>query len=184
MRHLLSNSGSTFILLAAILAGSVVGHFSPTSADSLGGYVNPLVLALVSLLFFEISFEKLSSARGHLRFLSIAWITNFIVIPLIAWGIASLFLSGKPAIYVGVLIYLIAPCTDWFLGFTRLAKGNVALGSVLIPINLISQLILFPAYLALFAGGSSTIDTSGLASSLWQWFLSGRLDVGRARRSI
>jgi len=78
-------------------------------------YVDPLILALVSLLFFEISFQKFSSTRKNLSFLTIAWVTNFLFIPLIGWGIASLFLSGKPLIYTGLLIYLIAPCTDWFL---------------------------------------------------------------------
>ena len=134
-------------------------------------YVDPLILALVSLLFFEISFQKFSSTRKNLSFLTIAWVTNFLFIPLIGWGIASLFLSGKPLIYTGLLIYLIAPCTDWFLGFTRLAKGNVVLGSVLIPINLISQLILFPIYLALFVGEKSGIDASAIASTIWNWFL-------------
>jgi len=134
-------------------------------------YVDPVILVLVTLLFFEISFGKLSSARQHLPFLSIAWVANFVIIPLIAWGIATLFLSGKPAIYLGLLLYLIVPCTDWFLGFTRLAKGNVILGSVLLPINLISQLLLFPVYLYLFVGGKAGVDSAGIVSSVWQWFL-------------
>ena len=171
MRHLLSNFGTTLILLAAILIGSFIGNFSPASSHALSNYVDPLILALVSLLFFEISFRSLAGARYHLRFLSIAWVANFILIPLIGWGIASLFLSGKPLLYTGLLIYFIAPCTDWFLGFTRLAKGNTSLGSVLLPINLISQLLLFPVYLALFAGGKAGIDPAGIVSTLWQWFL-------------
>jgi ACR3 family arsenite efflux pump ArsB len=128
-------------------------------------------LVLVSLLFFEISFGKLADAKNHLRFLSIAWVANFILIPLIGWGIASLFLSGKPLLFTGLLIYFIAPCTDWFLGFTRLAKGNTALGAVLLPINLISQLLLFPAFLWLFVGKGGGIDASAIVGTLWQWFL-------------
>ena len=171
MRHLLSNFGTTLILLAAILIGSFIGNFSVASSHALSNYVDLLILALVSLLFFEISFRSLAGARYHLRFLSIAWVANFILIPLIGWGIASLFLSGKPLLYTGLLIYFIAPCTDWFLGFTRLAKGNTSLGSVLLPINLITQLLLFPVYLALLAGGKAGIDPAGIGSTLWQWFL-------------
>ena len=113
MRHLLSNFGTTLLLLAAIILGSIIGKFSTHSTEVLGGFVDPLILALVFLLFFEISFCSLAGAQNHLRFLSIAWVANFIFIPLIGWGIASLFLGGQPLLYTGLLIYFIAPCTDW-----------------------------------------------------------------------
>ena len=171
MRLILSNFGTTLLLLTAIALGSLIGSTSPDVTAVLGGYVDPLILVLVSLLFFEISFAKLADAKNHLRFLSIAWVANFILIPLIGWGIASLFLSGKPLLYTGLLIYFIAPCTDWFLGFTRLAKGNTALGAVLLPINLITQLLLFPVYLSLFTWKEAGIDIAGIEQTLWQWFL-------------
>jgi len=171
MQKFHTNFGTTLLLLTAIVIGSIIGSFTPATAGQISGWVDPLILALVSLLFFEISFGSLACIKRHFRFLSIAWIANFILIPLIGWGIASLFLSGKPLLYTGLLIYFIAPCTDWFLGFTKLANGNTSLGSVLIPINLISQLLLFPVFLALFAGEELGFDMAGLAASLWQWFL-------------
>jgi arsenite transporter len=171
MQKFLTNFGTTLLLLAAIATGSLIGSFTPTAADRISGWVDPLILALVSLLFFEISLSSLAGVTKHLRFLSVAWVANFILIPLIGWGIASLFLSGKTLLYTGLLIYFIAPCTDWFLGFTKLAKGNASLGSVLIPINLISQLLLYPVFLGLFAGKELGIDIAGLAGTLWQWFL-------------
>jgi ACR3 family arsenite transporter len=171
MQKFFSNFGTTLLLLSAIIIGSIIGGFSADTAEQISGWVDPLILALVALLFFEISFGSLAGIRKNLRFLSIAWLANFILIPLIGWGIASLFLSGKPLLYTGLLIYFIAPCTDWFLGFTKLAKGNTSLGSILIPINLISQLLLYPVFLGLFAGKELGFDMSGLAGTLWQWFL-------------
>jgi arsenite transporter len=171
MQKFFTNFGTTLLLLAAIVLGSIIGSWIPVAADQISGWVDPLILALVSLLFFEISFGSLTGIRKNLRFLSIAWFANFLVIPLIGWGIAAIFLSGKPLLYTGLLIYFIAPCTDWFLGFTSLSKGNTALGSVLIPINLISQVILYPVFLGLFAGKQLGIDMTGLAGTLWQWFL-------------
>ena len=171
MFQILSNLSTTLLLLFAIAVGSLIGWFHPAQAEMLSGAVDPLILALISLLFFEISFGKLLEARKHLRFLSLAWVTNFILIPLVGWGVSALFLSGKPLIFTGLLIYFIAPCTDWFLGFTRLARGNVALGSVLLPINLISQLLLFPVFLGLFAGKTIGADIMSIGSALWHWFL-------------
>jgi len=171
MHRLLSNFGTTLLILFGIAFGAWFGRYSPSTAATTAGFVDPLIIALVSILFFEVSFGKLPEARSHLRFLLIAWVANFILIPLIGWGIASLFFSGKPLLYIGLLIYFIAPCTDWFLGFTRLAKGNTALGAVLLPINLITQLLLFPVYLWLFAGKETGIDIAGIGQTLWQWFL-------------
>jgi len=170
LQKFLSNFGTTLLLLVAIALGSIIGTFTPTTAQQLSDWIDPIILALVSLLFFEITFGSLASITRHYRFLSIAWIANFIFIPLIGWGIASLFLSGKPLLFTGLLIYFIAPCTDWFLGFTKLAKGNTALGAALIPINLISQLLLIPIFISLFAGKALGFDAPELATTLWQWF--------------
>lgn len=171
MQKLFDNFGTTLLLLAAIAIGSLTGSFAPDAAGRLSGWVDPLILALVSLLFFEVSFANLAGVGRNLRFLSIAWVANFLLIPLIGWGIASLFLSGQPLLLTGLLIYFIAPCTDWFLGFTKLARGNIALGSILLPVNLISQLLLYPVFLGLFSGKALGIDIAGLSQTLWQWFL-------------
>ena len=53
-------------------------------------------------------------------------------------------------IFVGLIFYLVAPCTDWFLGFTKLANGDVDINLAILPINLISQILLLPVYLFLF----------------------------------
>lgn len=167
----ITNLNSTLLLVGAIIFGIVLGGTSPDLGNSLGSYVDPTILVLVSLLFFEVRFEALSRARKHLRFLSIAWVTNFIIVPTIGFGIASLFLSGQPLFFTGLLIYFIAPCTDWFLGFTKLAGGNTALGTILLPINMLSQLALYPIYLSLFAQKTVNVDISSATTTMIDWFL-------------
>ena len=61
---------------------------------------------------------------------------------------------------------MVTPCTDWYLIFTQIAKGNVALSTVILPINLILQVILLPLYLFLFSGVPGSIDPSGLVESI------------------
>ncbi|WP_417330536.1 hypothetical protein [Halomonas cupida] len=76
--------------------------------------------------------------------------------PLIGYALASLLLAERPLLMVGLVIYFMS-CTDWFLGFTHLAGGNVALGAALILINMTLQLLLHPLYLSLFA--QHAVDT-------------------------
>jgi len=47
---------------------------------------------------------------------------------------------------------MVTPCTDWYLVFTAIAGGYLALSTALLPWNLLMQLILMPLYLFMFAG--------------------------------
>lgn len=163
--------GTTILLVAAILAGSALGRASPAASDVLGAHVDKTVLALVGLLLFEVKFPAIVHSWSNIRFLSLAWVTNFVMVPTIGFAISSLFLSGQPLFFTGLVIYFMAPCTDWFLGFTRLARGNTALGAVLLPINMISQLLLYPVYLFLFVEGVAPVGVATIGETLLRWFL-------------
>ena len=162
---------TSFILIASILGGSMLGHFYPATGQQLGGLVDYTLLALVGLLFFGVRFGALVQAVGNLRFLAIALLANFVLVPLIGYGLAWLFLAAHPLFLVGLVIYFMSPCTDWFLGFTRLSGGNVALGTALIPINMTLQLLLYPFYLEWFTQSSVQVDAAIIGSTLLQWFL-------------
>jgi ACR3 family arsenite efflux pump ArsB len=171
LARLAAGVGATVLFIAAILAGSALGHLSPASGELLSGFIDTTVLLLVGLLLFEVRFVALHPGRSTTRFLLIAWISNFLLVPTIGFAIASIFLSGQPLLFVGVVIYFMAPCTDWFLGFTRLAKGDTALGALLLPINMITQLLLYPVYLHLFANGVAPVSATTMGVTLLQWFV-------------
>jgi len=160
------------LFVGAIVVGSLAGSSAPSVGEYLGGWVDTTVLVLVGLLFFEVRFSELRRIRSAPKFLAVALVLNFVVIPLIGWGIASAaFGAREPALFVGLLIYFVSPCTDWFLGFTRMAQGNVGLGSMLLPLNMIVQLLLYPVYLRLIAGGQSGVDLGATAEVVGQWFI-------------
>jgi ACR3 family arsenite transporter len=159
------------LFLAAIGAGSLLGTVSPATGERLSDGVDATLFTLLCLLFVEVRLGDVARLRSSPRFLLVAWGANFLLIPVVGFAVAALFLSGEPLLFTGLMIYLVAPCTDWFLGFTRLAGGNTTLGAVLLPINLISQVLLFPVFLFLFARVSGDINPGALAESLWMWFL-------------
>ncbi|WP_437881228.1 arsenic resistance protein [Pseudomonas sp. LRF_L74] len=170
-RHALGASFASLILLAGIAIGSLLGYLAPTTAQRVSDWVDPTLLALVALLFFGVRFGALLQALSDLRVLGLALLANFVLIPLIGYTVASLFLNAHPLFMVGLVIYFMSPCTDWFLGFTRLANGNVALGAALIPINMLVQLLLYPLYLQLFAGKAVEVEAEVIGGTLLQWFL-------------
>lgn len=162
---------SILVLPAAILAGSLIGVSSESRGARLGEGVDLTVYLLIALVFFEMHWPTVKLHRSDLPFLSLLWVANFVIVPTIGFLIASVFLSGKPLFMTGLVIYFMSPCTDWFLGFTRLARGNVALGAVLIPINMLSQLLLYPVYLTLFTQWTANPDLAIVRETIVRWFI-------------
>ena len=162
---------SAGLLPGAIAAGLILGSCLPGMGPSLGSLADPLLFGLLALLFLEVRFKPLFRARRNVRFLVLAWCANFVLIPLLGWGIASLFFPRTSPLFAGLLLYFLFPCTDWFLGFTRMAKGDVSLGTVVLPLNLITQLVLFPVYLGFISSVNADTGSSGLQGTLTQWFL-------------
>lgn len=161
---------TSFIFLAIIL-GSIAGATMPV-ADTLSGLVDYLILVLVFLVFVDTPLEKVLSVVKQPALLAIMWATNFIVLPLLGFGLTKVFLFDQPLVAIGLVVYFMSPCTDWFLGFTRMAKGNTGLGSVLLPINMLTQLLLYPFYLQWF--GQHAVDNlsaQAIADTLINWFI-------------
>lgn len=163
--------GVTPLLAGAITLGSVVGLLSPDMGERLSAGTDPTLLMLVALLFFEVRLRAVVAGFANLRFIGIAWVANFLIVPVIGFAIAALFLSGQPLLFTGLLIYFMSPCTDWFLGFTRMAKGDTALGAALLPINMFSQLLLYPVWLWLFTRQTGVVDFAAIPDVLLHWFL-------------
>ena len=84
----------------------------------------------------------------------------------ISLGLGAIFLSDHPALWIGFIMLMVTPCTDWYLAFTGIAKGNVSLSTSILPINLILQVVLLPIYLLLFAGSIETIPLPTLIESI------------------
>ncbi|WP_010524261.1 arsenic resistance protein [Nesterenkonia sp. F] len=155
-----SASRSTALLgLVGIVTGLAVGMLAPHLSDAAAAAREPMVMLLVTLLFLEMrpagGRAALRSRRG-LGVLALLVVCNFLLLPALAWGLSWLFLPapGQEMVRLGVLIYLLFPCADWFLGFVRLAGGSTALGAALIPLHLGLQLALYPFWVSLATGGA------------------------------
>lgn len=153
----------TLLFAASIVAGSALG-IAGVSIPA-----DPLILLLVGAIFFTLRFDGLSAVRRAPRTILIAIVTNFALIPAVALPITMLLPSD--ALRLGVLVYCLAPCTDWFLGFTRLAGGDTTAGAALIPLQMLIQLVMYPVWMALFAGESVDWMPATAGAVLAQWFL-------------
>ncbi|MDN5709826.1 MAG: bile acid:sodium symporter [Planococcus sp. (in: firmicutes)] len=155
----------SLVIFLAALIGLGLGQFEviQQNAELL---ILPLLILMLYITFLQIPLEQTKQAFRNARFSSVALVINFVVTPLFAWLLASLFLGNEPALYIGFIMLMVTPCTDWYLIFTGIAKGNVALSTAMLPVNLILQIILLPFYLLVFAGTSGSFEFSFLLESV------------------
>jgi arsenite transporter len=141
----------TVFVFAAIVVGLALGQLAgvPAVADAL---ILPFLMVMLFGAFAGIPLSRLRAAFGNRRVAGSSLLINFVWSPLLAVGLGAVFLRDHPALWVGLLMLLVTPCTDWYLLFTDIADGDVALATSILPYNLVLQLLLLPVYLYVFAG--------------------------------
>ncbi|MFD1204872.1 arsenic resistance protein [Sporosarcina contaminans] len=155
----------TVIIFIAVMIGLIIGQidFIQSNAESL---IVPLIMAMLTITFLQMPIEDIRAAFKNRKFTYTSVLINFVWTPILSWLLALLFLGDTPALYIGFIMLMITPCTDWYLIFTGIAKGNVALSTAILPVNLILQVILLPIYLLVFGGTTGAIQFPILLESI------------------
>jgi arsenite transporter len=155
----------TFIIFLAVIVGISVGQVQHIRANA-ESFIVPLLVAMLYITFLQIPLNEIKKAFKNTKFTITSVIMNFVWTPIFAWFLAFLFLGDHPALSIGFIMLMVTPCTDWYLIFTGIAKGNVALSAAILPLNLILQVLLLPFYLLIFGGTAGVIQLGFLVESI------------------
>ncbi|SER33118.1 Arsenite efflux pump ArsB, ACR3 family [Gracilibacillus ureilyticus] len=156
----------TLIILLSVITGLALGNVDliRLNAESI---IVPLLAAMLYITFLQIPVEEIMKAFKNVKFTYTSIAINFLWTPIYAWILAWIFLGDNYALYIGFIMLMVTPCTDWYLIFTGMAKGNVALSTAILPLNLILQLVLLPVYLLIFSGMSGFVKPASLGESIF-----------------
>src|SRR5690625_5093492 len=155
----------TVIVISAVGLGISLGQVS--YIEQVAEYfIVPFLLFMLYGLFLSVPSKDLKKALLNRKFASSSLIINFLWTPLLAWGLGAVFLSEHTALWIGFIMLMVTPCTDWCLAFTGIAKGSVALSTAILPMNLILQVLLLPIYLLLITGVMKMVGMSVLLKSI------------------
>ena len=154
---------------------------------------NSLALGVVIGLFLmiypamtNVKIEDMGKAARSPKQLLIVLFFNYFVAPFFMLLLAKIFLADDHDLYVGLVLYGLAPCIAMVIVFTFLSLGNNALAIVLVAINSVCQMLLIPVYAKLLLGevtfdvlvvGESVLLCLGLP--LVAGFLTRRIAVSR-----
>lgn len=153
------------IIFSAVIIGLLFSNIQIV-ADNATYLINIFLCLMLCGLFLEVPLNELKDSFKNVKFTSTSLIINFLWTPLFGYFVGSLFLRGNVDVLIGFFMLILTPCTDWYLVFTKMAKGDLTLSLSILPINLILQIILLPIYLVLFFSTANSMDYSQLAFSL------------------
>jgi len=146
MKRLTLECHQVWIYLAAIIGGLILGSQWRDIEPHFEALLWPALAALLYTTFVQVPLLHVREAFRDRRFVLAILLGNFLLIPLVVW-LAIQWLPDDPALRLGVLLVLLVPCTDWFVTFTQLGRGNTARAIAVTPLNLLVQLLLLPFYL-------------------------------------
>ena len=141
----------SWLYLVFIGLGLALGIGAPGFAQRLAPLVWPLLGILLYATFTQIPLLNIARSFTDKRFMAALLTGNFIAIPAFL-ALFVLWLPLSPAVLAGVLLVLLVPCTDWFITFTHLGKGDAARAMAATPLLLLVQMVALPIYLWLFLG--------------------------------
>lgn len=150
----LSKNLSLSIPLFMVL-GLITGLLLP--AQSLSVLIMPLTMLMVYPMMVGLKAKQLLVAgENKVQWLALA--INFILIPLMAFGLGRIFFSEHPALALGLLLAALLPTSGMTISWTGFAKGNVPAAIKLTVIGLFLGSLLTPFYVQGLLGASIPVQ--------------------------
>lgn len=153
------------IIISSAILGLLLGSFTSLGTVS-ASLIEIFLMLLLYVLFLSVDLKQLKKSLTNVRYTGASVVINFLITPIVGYLLGKVFFPDSIDIRIGLLMLLVTPCTDWYLVFTGLSKGNVELNMSILPLNLVLQIVFMPVYLLIFMGSEVTMDVAALVGSI------------------
>lgn len=153
----------TPMILLMIIVGVLVSYYQPQVGEQLDKiqleFINvslPFFLGLIIMMIPPMckipweNFHRLIFDKKYIEPIIISMILNWIVCPLIMFGLSWMVLFDEPEYRQGIIMIGLARCIAMVILWNELAQGDTVLCIILVILNSLLQLVLYAPYQIFF----------------------------------
>jgi len=143
------------MVIGVVLSQTVPGISEAIDSWQIQGMSIPIGICLFLMMYpamLNLQMSELKKLRDNPKPILLSLFSNWVVAPLVAAGLAYLFLRGHDQLIVAVILLGSSPCTAMVLVWGKLAEGNQEQNVVNTSLNTISIMVLYVPLVSLLTG--------------------------------